>query len=419
MPKVSLNPACRPIRNVFRLGLILVLCGVWGGVACDGKTPEEKTVTPEHAQEKQGARESTQDAGTEPVVDTPTPIESKPEPTPEKVDNSPYTIQLFDNTTIHSVGKVNVRSVKTKFKLRHKTFAQATFILDLKSPCYPLDNPNWSQVPAGHNWPAPCDAFDRNMDITLNPGGKDGPPGFEFVRAITPFGGPLQVKANVTDLLNGVSLKKLPGFEHVMRVGISTYSDGQGKVSGSKGSWIISARLELTPGAPPRNVIAAIPLFHHSYRHNDAKKEVAKFTIPEGVRSTILFYSVTGHGGGKADRSCIGHADEFCRRMHVLYADDKQIHQFIPWRSDCKNYCTEVPHPRNSRITLCKENPCGNKNSVRAPRANWCPGTITPPHLERPQVYNTPGEHSFGYAIRSVAKGGSWKVTSHILVYGH
>lgn len=347
--------------------------------------------------------------------------EPKPEPKPEPTaTNDPYTITLFDKETIHSTGKVNVRTIKTTFKLRHTTYAKAGFFIDLESPCYPLDNPNWNNIPQGHRWPPACDAYDRNMNSTWFPPKKEGDtaPGFDLVRAITPFGGPMKVGVNITDLVNAMAKKHPLGSEHTFQLHISTYADGKGQVSGSKGSWIVSARIELTPGTPPKNVLDAIPLVNESYKHNDGSTVEKEFSIPEGTKSTKLVYSTTGHGGGTADANCIGHADEFCKRSHRVFVDGKQAKLVIPWRNDCSNFCTEVSHPRNPSFKICKENPCGSKASVRAPRANWCPGTTTYPYTWSFPEWNAPGKHTFGYSVANVAKGGSWKTSAILYVYG-
>src|SRR5205814_1914539 len=83
----------------------------------------------------------------------------------------------------------------------------------------------------------------------LDPPAKDGdPPAIELIRAITPFGGPLHVEADITDVLNG-----LPG-PHRLQAYIDTWSDSAGRVSGSDGGWTVSARVKVQPGSSPRRV---------------------------------------------------------------------------------------------------------------------------------------------------------------------
>lgn len=64
------------------------------------------------------------------------------------------------------------------------------------------------------------------------------------------------------------------------------------------------------------------------------------------------------------------------------------------------------------------ENPCGAIESVRAPRANWCPGDVTPPFTFAPDAWNTPGEHRFGFNVFGVKPGGSWRTSAVVFAFG-
>src|SRR5204862_4144521 len=46
------------------------------------------------------------------------------------------------------------------------------------------------------------------------------------------------------------------------------------------------------------------------------------------------------------------------------------------WREDCTSFCTLTTVGGRS---FCKESPTGAVGSVRAPRANWCPGALVAP----------------------------------------
>lgn len=394
----------------------------WGGMACDpakssesvGLDATEPSAEPSPEPVSRPEPPATPDLALEKV-----PERETPEPKPDVPSNEPYTITLFDKETVHSVGKVNVRKIVTTFRLKHKRFAKVAIFVKLESPCYPIGGPNWRNIPQGHNWPEACDAYDRNMNLTLNPPKEDGdPPGFDLIRIITPFGGPLDAAANLTDLFNGMMVDKSVDTEHTLNIGISTYSDAKGQVSGAKGSWIVSARLEITPGTPPRNVLAAIPLVNTNYKDVEGKQQVVPFKLPEGVTSTKVFYTATGHGGGKADSACIGHADEFCKRTHKIFAGDTLLRQWTPWRTDCPKFCTEIPLPTNPNRNHCKENPCGSIQSVKAPRANWCPGAITYPETITSPTWDTSGDHTFAYSITGLAAGASWKVSATLFAYG-
>jgi hypothetical protein len=119
----------------------------------------------------------------------------------------------------------------TEVDFGDRPVARATLFVELESPCFPFDKWTRASIPAGHNWPEKCDAFDRGFELALDEpaAGSDGPPGLELGRAITPFGGPLSMQFDVTDAVNG-----LPG-KHQFSVKIGTWPDPEGKVSGAKG----------------------------------------------------------------------------------------------------------------------------------------------------------------------------------------
>jgi hypothetical protein len=288
--------------------------------------------------------------------------------------------------------------------------ARATLRLRLESPCYPFEGWKDQLTSPGHFWPDACDAFDRLFLISLDgdEGGyqSGGAPGIELTRAITPFGGPLAFETDITDVVNG-----LPG-EHVLRVEIPTYGDPEGKVSGSQGSWIVSANLELEPGPAPREVLAVVPLVFSS----QTAKAPAPFLLetPEGTTAARLEYRATGHGQGAGGRpACIGPAEEFCHRAHVLALDGVELTTVDPWRTDCGELCSLTTNDSGNGIEqYCLENPCGAVQSVRAPRANWCPGSVTPPFvLENPELAE-PGRHELSLAIDEVAEGGNWLISA-------
>ncbi len=412
------------IRRVC-LGFVLVLgcwlvSGVWGGCA---QAPEKKNENlssgegdrTELASEVQG-KESQRESGTTDATEA--GKEVTPEPVVEKKPPAaPYRIKLFENIRLNSRAEYNgkkyehVRNALVDIELKDESFAKVELVVELRSTCYPFSQWASDPRPPGHNWPPNCDAFDRNFEFIMDPPGKTGgPPAIELVRAITPFGGPMDFKVDVTDVAN------VRRGKHAIRVNISTFADGKGRVSGANGGWFVTAYLQVTPGQPIRKVLAVIPLFNHIYRHNDNKRLEAKFTLPEGTKRTVLEYRVTGHGGAALDRpACIGGADEFCKRVHHLFADGKEAQKFTPWRSDCANFCTLIQTQFGQR---CKENPNGALRSVRAPRANWCPGSITWPIKRSLPAFQSPGKHTFGYQIDKVAKGGSWRVSAVLIAYG-
>jgi hypothetical protein len=137
--------------------------------------------------------------------------------------------------------------------------------------------------------------------------------------------------------------------------------------------------------------------------------------IPAGTTDARVEYRVTGHGGSMGPNNtvlpgCIGPAEEFCKRTHHLLLDGTETQKLTPWRSDCATLCTYTTTPPSPFGKYCAENPCGNPQSVMAPRANWCPGSMTPPIVYTPDGILTPGMHTFNYAIDGVVD--QWRVSA-------
>ncbi len=327
-----------------------------------------------------------------------------------------YSILAFDKTRITSdSNQPNFQRASVEIDLHDPPFESVRLVVDLSSTCYPFEQWKNNAPPAGQNWPADCDAFDRNfeflLDEPLDPA-KD-PPAFELVRAITPFGGPLHMDIDITDVANGIAAGK-----HQLTVVIPTWSDGAGQVSGSNGGWNVSASIEVLPGAPPRKVLAAIPLFNGVQTQNPGPGPIS-FEVPANTKTARLEYRVTGHGGGDGsmDATCIGPAEEFCRRSHILRIDGNVLDSFKPWRTDCGDLCTITKYaPWN--LDYCLENPCGAIQSVQASRANWCPGSITPPNTWDLAPLNIPGAHTFEWEITKILPGGLWRVSATYFAFG-
>jgi hypothetical protein len=317
---------------------------------------------------------------------------------PQTPVKQPYTLQAFDAVRIHSHSdEPDFQKATAMVDFHDGPFASATLIVDLASTCYPFQN--WTAPPMGQNWPADCDAFDRNFEFALDDK-------LELMRAITPFGGPEHQEIDITDVANG-----LPGM-HTLTVTIPTYSDGAGMVSGSDGGWNVSAQLVMTPGAAPRKVLAVVPLFYLS-QDKATPPPVASFDVPAAAMAARIEYRATGHGGAMdTTGNCIGPAEEFCKRTHHVLLDGSELQNFVPWRNDCYLNCTMAQY---RTLTYCMENPCGDINSVQASRANWCPGTLTPPITWEPML--SPGAHSFTYAIDGIVDGGSWRLSATAFLF--
>ncbi len=317
------------------------------------------------------------------------------------------TSSLFDRVHISSDSEAeHFQSATTELDFGSESLTRATLTLELESPCYPFDKWTRDAIPAGHRWPATCDAFDRTLQLSLDDPAspEEGPPGLELGRAITPFGGPLSLQFDLTDVANGLS------GTHRLKLEIPTYPDPDGLVSGARGEWIVSAWLDLELGAAPRRVLAVLPL---AYTPQAKPSDVIEFEAPEGASAGRIEYRVTGHGGGALGPKCIGPADEFCRRTHTLSVDGQPLDEFVPWRDDCATLCTPA-HYESPLLSIdyCAENPCGAPSSVRASRANWCPGSLTSPRVIEHALLAEPGMHQFEWAIDHIAEGGSWLLSA-------
>lgn len=118
---------------------------------------------------------------------------------PAPIDATPYTVKLLDDARIGSDStQPNFQRAAATLQPLGKTAAHAVLTVALTSTCYPFDKWATNPPPSGQNWPADCDAFDRNFEVLLG-GPGDTRPRIELIRAITPFGGPLAVTADVTD----------------------------------------------------------------------------------------------------------------------------------------------------------------------------------------------------------------------------
>ena len=388
----------------------------------------------------------------------------------------PFTIVAFDKAGVGSYGSTGwtyVGEARADVDWKEGPFAQVTLVVDLDSACYPFTKWSADRPPVGQNWPADCDAFDRNFNVFIDDtvpapapdgggsgggggtagggaagggsggagggagsgGSGGGDPGdagtadgptfapavpasaqripFEVIHAITPFGGPEHVEVDLTDLANG-----LPG-KHALRVAINSYPDPQGMVTGSNGGWTVSAHVDVTPGPAPRKVLAVVPLYQGGIGATDPFP-VVSWDVPPGTTGARLEYRTSGHGQGPQAARCTGPAEEFCDRRHQLFLDGVQIDNIEPWREDCQSLCTIAHYGApDAGFDYCQENPCGAVDSVTAARANWCPGHMTPPFTwqDLPALV-APGTHTFSFQILNIAPGGTWLASAIYVAYG-
>lgn len=388
----------------------LLACGDEGSAGGEGEAGSSES----------GAGSSTTETGTTETgtsTDATTMSSAAPETTGDPdtstgvVDGEPFEVVVLDRVWLSSFEASQFADAE--LELGEGPFASVRMIVELESPCYPFEG--WAELeqPDGHNWPLVCDAFDRIVNVVADPEALDGPFSVELMRGITPFGGPRIYENDLTDwatMHDGV---------HTLRGFISTWTDGAGQVSGAQGGWFMTLRVEVDPGVPPRDVLAAIPLFHGDVTAENAEQTIA-VELPEGTTSARIDYVVSGHGGGAIGADCIGPADEFCHRVHTLHFDGTELGSFDPWRDDCVDLCTITEHewPDGATFDYCLENPCGSIGSVQAPRANWCPSAPVDPVAIDLGALAEPGEHEFSFAIAGIADGGVWPTSAMIYAYG-
>jgi hypothetical protein len=330
-------------------------------------------------------------------------------------ESSSDAILVLDRVRIGSLngrGWPNIGRASAEFVVEKGPFAKVTLVIDLESACYPFEKWSNDPPPAGQVWPADCDAFDRNFNVFIDDTSSDGgnaPPPFEVVHAITPFGGPEHLEVDVTDFANG-----LPG-RHRLTVDINAYSDVAGQLTGSNNGWTVSAKMNLTGGTAPHQVLAVVPLYLGVQTPGDTPPNLP-FTVPPGAIGGRIEYRTSGHGQGPLGVGCVGPAEEFCNHPHQIFVDGEQVKTLRTWRNDCGTLCT-VTHGAN--LDYCLENPCGDMRSVVAPRANWCPGSMTPPFVwDDISALRVPGPHAFTFNILSLLPGGSWQVSAIYFAYG-
>ncbi len=152
-----------------------------------------------------------------------------------------------------------------------------------------------------------------------------------------------------------------------------------------------------------------LPLFNTVYyigqQHPDifSRKDVKiPFTIPSKAKNIRLKYTTTGHGGHSG-------GDEFRPQKNILYIDDKEILDFLPWRTDCASFRRFNP---TSGVWLQKRKAAYiERNGTRAEkeieeslassdlsRSNWCPGSNVPP-VEISLPHLPKGNHTLTISI--------------------
>src|SRR5207302_7962841 len=74
----------------------------------------------------------------------------------------PYRLTPFANARINSQSsQPNFQRADAGVDFHDGPFSEVRLLVDLTSTCYPFDGWKNDPPPAGQNWPADCDAFDR------------------------------------------------------------------------------------------------------------------------------------------------------------------------------------------------------------------------------------------------------------------
>jgi hypothetical protein len=166
-------------------------------------------------------------------------------------------------------------------------------------------------------------------------------------------------------------------------------------------------------------VLAVVPLYVGSIGPADPFP-VVSWEVPAGATAGRLEYRTSGHGQGPAAPRCIGAAEEFCDRRHQIFIDGVEADNIEPYREDCETLCTVTHYGApDAGFDYCAENPCGAIASVEAARANWCPGSMTPPFVwDALPALAAPGTHTFSFQILDIAAGGTWMASAIYTAYG-
>lgn len=198
------------------------------------------------------------------------------------------------------------------------------------------------------NIPGGCDDWDRIAYIDVK-----APDGnwIQLIRYITPYRVACDHDINLTDyssLLQG---------EVELRIFIDTWGTG---------GWQLTLDTKYTEGRPQYDYSNVVEVWDDTYSFGDPAdlQPVPTFNveIPDGVESSHLRISNTGHGWGSNNTS---NAAEFFNATHYIDVDGEQTFIQNLW-----NVCN--PNPDSCT---------GQQGTWQYNRAGWCPGAISPPHI--------------------------------------
>ena len=294
-------------------------------------------------------------------------------------------------------------SIEVPFHVPSGCWASIKVEMNVTSDCS-------GKPPAGQNWSAACDPYDRLAQVWINDLGKT--PLF-VLDAVTSFGGTTHWEQDVTDYLSAIE------GDHTWHIEVGTYADPNGKATGTASSHDVDVNITLIPGIPPRKVLSALPLFRTGI--SDPKPLTATFAAPANATHGRLDYYMSGHGGNPDPKLGGAPCDEFCQRENDLKVDGKSVYADSP-TSDCSDNCTQVPIKgmiscgNQSFGYICKQNPTSCPSSAVAPRSNWCPSQIIAPiAINLPASAITAGMHTIELQIPDVH--GTWSIGLSAVFY--
>jgi hypothetical protein len=137
--------------------------------------------------------------------------------------------------------------------------------------------------------------------------------------------------------------------------------------SGYSGGFTANIKFAFIEGTPDRNVVAIKRLWRGSYAYGDTTRGGANNinvhfgsrteTVPTGTASSVLKFTVTGHG---ADPN---YCSEFCPRNYKVKVNGSTVATRLIWRDNCG---TNQLYPQSGTYLY--------------DRGNWCPGALVHPH---------------------------------------
>ncbi len=233
-------------------------------------------------------------------------------------------------------------------------------------------------------------------------GGKEYLPPIELMRFMTPFG-----VGHYSDSSDSVSAARKPVYidnwanyvewqdditdlssmledETYIGLFIDTWTEEGYKVDVT----LTQTESNIEGDIKPKSKV--LPLINTVYylgqKHPDifSRKDVeVPFSLPQGAKNVRLKYITTGHGGHSG-------GDEFRPQENILYIDNNEILNFMPWRTDCASFRRFNPTSgvwlQKREVAYISRDGSRTKKEIEEPlassdlsRSNWCPGSNVEP----------------------------------------